>query len=268
MSQPLGICIHGGLGNQLFTIFSGISKALDEKRDFIIYACVNNLPFRHFYFDSFLNKIVDKVNYKLIWSIQNVFDEKDSNTYNEIPDNIENIRGLFLLPKYFYHNKKQIIDILGLETYIDKYNINHLFNNKVIGIHFRLEDNIGLGLIKDSEYYIDTIKKIRELLDKDKDNYTYLIFSTKYDDEYVNKYIDDINNTLKINIKFVKIYDVITTNIDYEELFYMSNCNHLIMSNSTFSLFSAYLNNNDDKIVIYDKSFLKTNDLFDNWYPI
>lgn len=78
----------------------------------------------------------------------------------------------------------------------------------------------------------------------------------------------DINTVLNINLNFVKIYNIIPTNIDYEELFYMSNCNHLIISNSTFSLFAAYLNNNDNKIVIYDKLFIKTTDFFDNWYPI
>jgi|688.fasta_scaffold00787_13 hypothetical protein len=267
-NKSLGICIYGGLGNQLFSMCAGISKALDENRNFIIYACPNNLPYRHFYFDLFLNKVHNKVIYKIIWTLENVYEEKALNIYEEIPNNTENIRGLFLLPKYFYHNKKQIINILGLDPYINKYNINHLFNNKVIGIHFRLEDHITLGFIKPSEYYINSIKKIRELLNDDKDNYTYLIFSTKNDDEYVNKYINDINTALNINLNFVKIYNIISSNIDYEELFYMSNCNHLIISNSTFSLFAAYLNNNDNKIVIYDKLFIKTTYFFDNWYPI
>jgi hypothetical protein len=63
---------------------------------------------------------------------------------------------------------------------------------------------------------------------------------------------------------------------DYEDMLYLSSCEHIIISNSTFSWFSAYLSMNDKKKVIYpDKWFgpnnqkNSTKDLFpDNWILI
>jgi len=56
--KPLVISLNGGLGNQLFILFAGISKAIDENRNYLIYLENNN---RVFYFDNFLKHLHDKV---------------------------------------------------------------------------------------------------------------------------------------------------------------------------------------------------------------
>ena len=253
---PLGIIIVGGLGNQLFMLFAGISKAIDENRDFLIYTPINNGN-RKFYFDNIFGAIKNK---NII--LDNIYISNlpfkvfnDNNNTEFIPDNYEFIHGYFQNFKFSYHNKDKIIKLLELDNYINKYK----FSFKVIGIHFRFDDALrpnALSLVAKPSYFIKAIEKLQEELKK-RNNYNYyryVIFSTQADDNYVNEYIKEINNNLKTPIDFIKSYDYFNNNNDYEEIFYMGNCDHFILPHSsTFSLFGNYLTykENSEKIVIY-----------------
>lgn len=252
-NTPLGIHIFGGLANQLFMLFAGISKAMDENRDFILYRTINN-DHRKYYFDNILSAVKDKNN--IINSIWNIpLKRFDDNNTEVIPDNYELIHGYFQNFKFSYHNKDKIIKLLELDNYINKYK----FQFKVIGIHFRFDDFVlplYSHLKTKPSYFVKAIEKLQEELRKRNDTnyYRYVIFSTQKDDNYVNEYIKEINNNLKTPIDFIKSYDYFNNNNDYEEIFYISNCDHFILPHgSTFSLFGNYLTykENSEKIVIY-----------------
>jgi len=212
---PLGIIIVGGLGNQLFMLFAGISKAIDENRDFLIYTPINNGN-RKFYFDNIFGAIKNK---NII--LDNIYISNlpfkvfnDNNNTEFIPDNYEFIHGYFQNFKFSYHNKDKIIKLLELDNYINKYK----FSFKVIGIHFRFDDALrpnALSLVAKPSYFIKAIEKLQEELKK-RNNYNYyryVIFSTQADDNYVNEYIKEINNNLKTPIDFIKSYDYFNNNI-------------------------------------------------------
>ena len=58
---------------------------------------------------------------------------------------------------------------------------------------------------------------------------------------------------------------------DYEELFIMSRCKHHIIANSTFSWWGAWLDRNEDKIVIGPKQWFarkKINIMPDAWIKV
>jgi hypothetical protein len=114
------------------------------------------------------------------------------------------------------------------------------------------------------------------------DEYKFVVFAQKDDDDIVNDYIEIItrevfNKTGKI-INLIKVYDInLPDTKDYQELMYMSNCNHFITANSSFSWFAAYLSPHSNKLIFYPdewfgprlKNEKNTKDLFpDTWIKI
>jgi len=262
--MSLCVIIDGGLGNQLFMIFTCISKAIDENRDFTIFPIYNN-SIRSYYFTSILKNLLFKV-------APNIPDEliykEPSFTYNQIPDNLKIIRGYFQSPKYFDKNRNKIMDILGFNEFKNRFNLGF----KAIAIHLRFGDmsfNQGNHAILKVEYYINAIKTLITKINKHE--YRFIIFGEKNDDEIISDYINVFN--IFFDIKFEKIYDIHNGLSDWKELFYMSSCEHFIIANSTYSWFGAYLSNNENKYVIYPNEWFGINnkgnslkDLFmDNW---
>jgi len=275
--MSLCIVLDAGLGNQLFMLFTGISKAIDENRDFSVYPIYNT--FRQFYFTNFLKSLLFKVNTNEPCLTENEIYQEKLFHYNKIPDNKKLIKGYFQSPKYFDHNKDKIIKILEIDKYLNKYK----FEFKTIAIHLRFGDmsfNQTNHVILKPEYFIKAINILIDLLinnGDDYNNYHYIIFAEKNDNEIVNDYIDEITKKIKYNIKFIKFYNLFPNVKDYEELCYMSNCSHFIIANSTFSWFGAYLCNNKNKYVICPndwfgpklKNINDTKDLFmNNWIRI
>jgi hypothetical protein len=255
--EKQGIIINSGLGNQLFMLFAGISKALDEKKTITIYLEHNN---RKYYFNNFLKTLNKYVSY----NVDNIVYSKIYNEpyfyYNKIPENAEIIKGYYQSEKYFSHNYDKIIDMLEIRNMQEKNKL--LF--KSIAIHFRIGDYLSLldnHNILQPLYYFNAINELSSKININE--YTFVIFSEKSNDEYINKYIEILN----LPIKFIKIYDIMPNLTDYEEFLYMSNCEHFIIANSTFSWWGAYLSNNKNKIVICPNEWfgpkLKNNNLSD-----
>jgi hypothetical protein len=186
--KPLVISINGGLGNQLFMLFAGISKAKDEKRDYLINLEENK---RHYYFNDFLSILNDKViNYNNISvNIQNIYNEPYFQ-YSEIPDNVDMIRGYYQSYKYFNNNALSIINDLNINKFQDNYKINF----KSIALHFRFGDAIQkqhYHRVISFVYYVKAIKYLKETL-SDFDDYVFMIFGEKDDNDLIDKYIKEI----------------------------------------------------------------------------
>lgn len=275
-NKPLIISVSGCLGNQLFMLFAGISKAIDENRDYLI-----NLEetTKNNYFDNFLSVIYNKViNFNNIQTeIITVYNEPNF-YYNEIPDNYDLIKGNYQSYKYFQNNSEKIINDLQIKTIQNNYRINL----KAIAIHFCLGDYIKLNhdcRILSFVYYLKAILQLKQLL-PDFDEYVFVIFGEKENNVLIDDYIKQINFNLDKPVNFIKIYERYTNISDYEEFLYMNNCNHFIIANSSFSWFGAYMSNNsDDKIIIHPsktKWFIDTNDnkydlkdyFIDDWIEI
>ncbi len=261
------VILYGALANQLFMIYTAISKALDENKDYSIYPLYENRY--KFYFTSLLKSMVFKVEDDLTDIRNQPSYEEQSFHYLPIPYEAKVIKGYFQSYKYFHHNKDKITKILGLDKFIDKYQLDY----KAIAIHLRFGDytyNQANHYVTRPSYYINALNKLIDLI-PDINDYKILIFTESNDDLLVDDYIDEFKKGVKKDLTYNKFYELNKGLKDYEDMLYMSSCNHIIISNSTFSWFSAYLSRKKDIKVIYpDKWFGPSNsnnstkDLFPN----
>ena len=274
--------LMGGLGNQLFQIFTGISYSFNNKIAFKInnnkpdnVSPLDNKSLRPTYWDTFLTNL-SKFTYNYSINLP-VYREKTFFKYDTIPFIQQDFKlfGYYQSYKYFENQYENIIKLIKLderkrlikETYL-KY-----FEKKYpISLHFRIGDyvkNLAMHPVLEIEYYIKSINFLKDKINELENNNYILIFGEFNDKEKIEEYIKTIKNNFP-NLE-IAICDYIIE--DYEQMLLMSLCQHNIIANSSFSWWGAYFNNNSNKIVCYPSlwngSTNETQDLFPgNWNKI
>lgn len=229
----------GRLGNSLFECATTISLALENN---------DSYGFPKWGYSNYFNLdfcFFDNLN------INNIYNETGF-AYNKIDykPNLD-LRGFFQSEKYFINNRDMIVDLL-----MPKHDVKEECGT--CGIHVRRGDYLNL---KDCyvqlgmDYYNNAMKIIKSK--------KYLIFS------------DDIE-WCKTQFKGDQ-FEFITGNTDYEDMAIMAKrCENMIIANSSFSWWGAWLNINSDKIIIapnkwfqFKLSYNDTKDLIpNNWIKI
>ena len=257
--------LMGGLGNQLFQIFTVISYAIKYKQmfKFINAETVggNGCTKRNTYWNNFLFKLsgflIDKYPHFDI-----VYNESGF-PYNEIPsgylrNNSKNLNillgGYFQSYKYFQENYDVILRILGihekrmdlLEEVSERFH-SSAFLEKSISLHFRLGDYKNLPdyhPIMSYEYYKNALQHIVNNLEYIPN---VLYFCEDADVELVDKTIQLLKNDFPM-IEFERASNELE---DWQQMLLMSCCKDNIIANSSFSWWGAYLNTNNKKLVCY-----------------
>jgi len=245
----LSIQIMGGLGNQLFQIFTALAYSLKHKTRLILPKNKHDEIARPAYWDTFLKEL------KSILVEQNipfrVLQERGFE-YVEIPK-ITGINfklfGYFQSYKYFEEQYDKIYEFLKIDEkkVIVQTNQNIDFQN-TISLHFRIGDYKSIQEhhpIMPVEYYIKSLQYI--LTKTKKDDWNILYFYEESDGADVKKIIDKMIEIFP-NVSFIAIDHKL---LDYEQMLLMSACRHNIIANSSFSWWAAYFNTNNEKIVSY-----------------
>jgi hypothetical protein len=249
------VYLMGGLGNQLFQIFTTISLSLKYKIPFkFVYTDVLKIGItRPTYWNNLLKSLKVFTDPKL--NINNFLTIREPHFhYHPIIINTNNLNlklfGYFQSFKYFEDNYNSIIKLIKLDETqeIIKNKYNKYFSEINISIHFRLGDYKKVQdyhPIMNLDYYQKSLKIILDNINNN--NINLLYFCEKEDNQYVlDTFIKPLINN--INIKIIKVEDNIE---DWEQLIIMSNCHHNIIANSSFSWWGAYFNKNPNKIVCY-----------------
>lgn len=251
--------LQGGLGNQMFQWAYGKSLSLKHNTGFFIdksfYNNQSGITFRTYE----LNKFPFIKDYDFINNNKKVLQITDNFHFNQFQYD-ENfnyyLNGYWQSEKYFTEYSDIIKEELKpSDEILNK--LKRIINGKSVSLHIRRTDYLtsnGFHPVQSTEYYSKALEIIG-------DYDQLLIFS------------DDINwcknNLTYKNMIFIENQD------NVEDIWLMSLCQHNIIANSSFSWWGAWLNNNENKIIIAPKNWFgqnsKTNDsdiVPENWIKI
>ena len=243
----ISVDIMGGLGNQLFQIMTAFAYS-KKYRNHLIIKRESHSPsctYRNVYWNNFLEGLQK---YLINGNIDlPVYNEK-SFEYNELPkisesDDIK-LSGYFQSYKYFDEYKSELLAEIDWYAKRDavKSKITDVNPGYMVSLHFRIGDfkNLENHPIMPMEYYINAIKYIEAR----ESNVKILYFCEEDDKDFVfNNYINPLR-TIFENITFTQTKNKLE---DWEQMIAMSLCKHHIIANSTFSWWSAYLADDNDK---------------------
>jgi len=260
----ISVNLMGRFGNQLFQIATAESLAIDNGASTVYFNTVaGTTPKLHetmLYMNTYYNKI-NFLPHNLIKSFKfNVCSEKEF-AFNPIrysPNMLLN--GYFQSEKYFFHNGHLIKKLLSMpdkQIKVIKQLHPDLFAtnlNDYACVHVRRGDyvnlsNVHTNLAEDTNYYIDAMREF--------ENKKFIFFS------------DDISWCANY---FGKEHTYFTSACDIYDFYIMGLFNNVIMSNSTYSWWSTWLYEKDDKKIIAPKKWfsnnINSNDLIPNRWSL
>jgi len=269
------IKINGGLGNQMFQY--AYAKAMEQKgydvkidiTAFERYKLHGGYQLDKFNIDLEIvdkHKLVDLSILGFVSQIRNRLKIKNKNCLVEesllfdknflLPTDKKYIEGYFQSEKYFLGIK----DLLQKQFSLNNNQLNSYtqeIKNQIknsensCSLHIRRGDylnnkNLSVHGTCDLEYYKRSIK----LMNSKIKTINYFIFS------------DDIE-WCKDNLKMENTLFIENKNsLPHEDIYLMTLCQNNIIANSSFSWWGAWLNQNDDKIVIAPKRWFADDELY------
>jgi hypothetical protein len=192
------------------------------------------------FFNSFFWKIQSLVPYFRKRHVKEQFSGYDSNIF-KIP-NKAYLEGFWQSPKYFQNIRNILLKEITLKSEsidIKSYKSEIQLQRTSIAVHIRRGDYTlpnSVHRLLDGTYYSNAIKRMIEILG---DNIHFYFFSDEH--EFI------IQQDYYLVVPYKRV--VKTTSAE-EDLMLIKTCKHQIISNSTFSWWGAWLNENPNKVVI------------------
>ena len=261
--------LTGGLGNQLFVIYTCMGKAIYENVEYFFIGDYDknkgNISLRRktYWETPIFKNISNHVRKFENLNVYSLIEESKIGYVTELPSlkhcnskNIMLLNGYWQCYLFFDKYKKEINDVLGINKLLYSLKSKLPSTNKALcSMHFRLGDYEKIQKrhpIMPLEYYINALNHV---VQHEKRDIMVLWYCHNPDISHVNnEYIIQLSSMFK-QVEFKKLDKLDKLDNDYEELLLVSLCNHNIIANSTFSWWSAYLNNNANKIVCYPETW-------------
>ncbi|HVI45456.1 MAG TPA: alpha-1,2-fucosyltransferase [Chitinophaga sp.] len=286
MNSKIVVKIFGGLGNQMFQYACGYALARRYNAqlclDISAYKVKTHQGFEIPRFEGFSEEVLSEDEVlglfgrffplklllirKLLPNGRSVFVEKKFGMYNELPmsGNLMYLMGYWQSASFFNEcaeelREKFVFKLQNLEK--NQPILEKMKRNNSIAIHVRRGDYVSIKSnqqyhgVCSLEYYNNAIGLMEEKLDSP----CFFIFSD--DTEWANANLD---------FKGAQVYlvDVNKGSDSFMDMYMISQCNHQIIANSSFSWWGAWLNNHPEKIIVApEKWFADTSIVSKNIIP-
>tara|TARA_R110002051_G_scaffold9348_1_gene37118 strand:+ start:32 stop:853 length:822 start_codon:yes stop_codon:yes gene_type:complete len=247
----------GGLGNQMFQYAAAKALALHTKHELRLdlsgfedyklrayglhHFNINAKPFKQK--SKWIRKLENKLKLTTYYNEQSF--RFNPEVFNIINKNIR-LQGYFQAEDYFITYRNDILNDFKIVSPLKKQTQNlmvEMAKTNAVSIHIRRGDFLTHEVHNTSkeEYYKEAMTFIESKIEQP----TYYVFS---DD------MDWVKANFKSNHKAVYV-DFNDASTAFEDIKLMSNCQHNIIANSSFSWWAAWLNTNLNKIVIAPKQW-------------
>jgi len=231
--------LQGYLGNQLFQVAAAYAHAKKTRAEALFPDFIQNEEWAisHFYERVFHRMNVNDLPFPPTYTYKEA-----TYQYRPLPHNVRGLRlnGYFFSELYFKAYKKEIQTLFApsddiLQTLQERW--GHLLaRSNVVGVHVRTyhdaDPDHTLHVFVSWDYF-------KRAMDTFPEETTFLVCSDRMD--LCKAGLADVSK------KLIFIED---NEDDVEDFYLLTLCDHHILSNSTFSWWSAYLNQNPEKIVI------------------
>jgi len=243
------IKVVGGLGNQLFAYalycyLRGFGK--NVKLDLSFYRsqntdyaderqyCLEDYFHIHAKYTSKFEDVLLRGFSRLGWTQYVTYVDKGKDHEIEVKDlNWRILEGYWSTFLFANIQREKIVESLGLKTkYKNDATLAEIENCNSVCVHIRRGDFVRLGFSLDLAYYRTAIQYMKNAVERP----VFYCFS------------DDIEYCKE---QFGEEFKYMDGHSDLYDLCAMSRCKHNIVANSTFSTWAAWLNQNEDKIVIH-----------------
>ena len=232
----------------MFQIAAAASLAADNNTKALFNTSNHDLPKQGKKCEKYLDSIFCNVGFSKDFTITQLYHEPFFK-YQKIPytPNVCLV-GYFQSEKYFIHNEHLIRNLFSIneksEKIINK-KYSEILKKNPVGVHVRRGD-----YLLDSDHHPVCAQEYYEKA-----------FSMFSEDTIFLLFSDDIDwcrqNFIGENFNFV------SENEDYIDLFLMSRCKHVIIANSSFSWWAAWLNSDKEKRIVAPRSWFGDQVIYD-----
>lgn len=139
-----------------------------------------------------------------------------------------------------------------------------MHNCNSVAVHIRRGDYVKIGCQLNMDYYVEAIRMIKSFF-CNKDVALY-IFSD--DINYCEKFFANSNISDDKTI-IIQYPEYVSDDYTLDDLLLMSHCKHMIMANSSYSWWAAWLNQNEGKTIICPELGMWSGDFYpEEWIKI